>query len=53
VEFALIAFPMLLLLSGIFGTGVVMVEYLQLTFVVQNAANAEVAKAGTGLAYAS
>jgi hypothetical protein len=38
-EFALICFPMLLLASGIFGVGVVMVEYMQLHFTVENAAN--------------
>jgi len=42
-EFALICFPMLLLASGIFGVGVVMVEYMELNFTVENAANVAVA----------
>ena len=52
VEFALIIFPMLLLLSGIFGVGVVMIQYMELNFVVENAAKKEVANPGQGASWA-
>jgi TadE-like protein len=48
-EFALIFPVLLLMLAGIFGIGVVMIEYMQLTFVAQQAANVEAANLGTGL----
>jgi Flp pilus assembly protein TadG len=43
IEFALIAPALLLLCAGIFGVGVVMIQYMQLHFVVENAAKVEVA----------
>jgi len=52
VEFALIVFPMLLLLSVIFGGGVGMIQYMQLNFVVENAATLQAA-GGNGMAYAT
>jgi Flp pilus assembly protein TadG len=42
-EFALISLPMLLLCAGIFGVGVVMIQDMELNFVVENAAKVEVA----------
>ena len=53
VEFALITFPMLLLLGGIFGVGLVMTQYMQLNFIVENAAKVEVNTPGTGVAWAT
>jgi Flp pilus assembly protein TadG len=52
VEFALIFPAVMLLIGGIFGLGVVMIEDLQLTFVVQGAAKVEAAQAKTGVAWA-
>lgn len=42
-EFALICPLLLLLCAGIFGVGVVMIQYMELHFVVENAAKVEVA----------
>jgi Flp pilus assembly protein TadG len=52
VEFAVIFPVLLLMLAGIFGLGVVMIQDLQLTFVVQGAAKVEAAQANTGVAWA-
>jgi hypothetical protein len=43
---------MLLLLGGIFGVGFVMTQYMQLNFIVENAAKVEVNTPGTGVAWA-
>jgi hypothetical protein len=51
-EFALICPMMLLLCAGIFGVGVVMIQDMELNFVVENAAKLEAA-GGNGLAYAT
>jgi hypothetical protein len=53
VEFALIFPAVLLMFAGIFGIGVVMIQDMQLTFVVQGAAKAESEKSGTGAPWAS
>ena len=53
IEFSLIFPVMLLMFAGIFGMGVVMIEDMQLTFVVQGAAKLEAAKAGTGVPWAN
>jgi hypothetical protein len=52
VEFAIIAPVMLLMILGLFGVGVVMIEYMELHFVVQNAAYAQVTS-GNGMDYAT
>jgi hypothetical protein len=53
IEFALICPVMLLLCAGIFGVGVVMVEYMQLNFIVENAAKVELlGQDGAGWAHA-
>jgi Flp pilus assembly protein TadG len=52
VEFALITFPMLLLLGGLFGVGFVMVQYMQLNFIVENAAKVQLASAMDGATWA-
>jgi hypothetical protein len=51
-EFALIFPVLLLMLVGIFGVGVVTIEKMELTYVVQGAAQQAAAKPGTGVAWA-
>jgi hypothetical protein len=52
-EFALIFPVMLAMFWGIFGIGVVMIDDMQLNFVVEQAAKAEVATNGTGAPWAN
>jgi hypothetical protein len=52
VEFALIFPAVLLLIGGIFGVGVIMIEDMQLTFIVQEAAKVEVSNPGQGVPWA-
>jgi Flp pilus assembly protein TadG len=52
VEFAMLFPVLLLMLVGIFGIGVVMIEDMRLTFVVQGAAQQAAAHPGTGVAWA-
>jgi hypothetical protein len=51
-EFALIPPVMLLLCAGIFGVGVVMIQDMELNFVVENAAKVQVA-GGDGVGWAT
>jgi Flp pilus assembly protein TadG len=52
VEFAVVFPVLLLMLVGIFGVGVVMIQDMELNFVVENAAMLQAA-GGNGMAYAT
>jgi hypothetical protein len=52
-EFALIFPVLILMLAGIFGLGVVMIEKMELTYVAQGAAKVEAQTPGTGVAWSS
>jgi hypothetical protein len=52
-EFALIFPVVLLAIAGMFGIGAVMIEDMQLTFIVQEAAKVEVSNPSQGVAWAN